>query len=229
MRFAALKSGTLLFILAAGALGGCLGFMPLKGQAGTSASSPKKTSVAAADQQVLDTVLLDLLYHPGYPDLRKTILAKSHTIESSVFQIVLADKAPDELPGRLPLLVGEQPMPGAMLRLPVTKDVWQSLLDRNTRPKGHSVRWDGFKPPSKRILVRDITHYAVRTDAQFSFWKQYPQAKSFIRAWLPGYSSDGQTALVEFEAWPATGYGAYILAKQQGRWKVLDQFVGEWQ
>lgn len=52
--------------------------------------------------------------------------------------------------------------------------------------------------------------------------EDYPDAKCFVRTWLPGYSSDGTTALVRLAFGP-TPHGAsatYLLRRGGSQWRI---------
>jgi hypothetical protein len=55
-----------------------------------------------------------------------------------------------------------------------------------------------------------------------------PDANAWIRAWLLGYSTDGQRALVYFQCGPSPhgAVGAYLLEKRtDGRWMVKQRYI----
>ena len=52
---------------------------------------------------------------------------------------------------------------------------------------------------------------------------EYPDAKGYATAWLPGYSRDGTQAVARFRFGP-TAHGAtatYLLARRKDRWEVV--------
>jgi hypothetical protein len=98
----------------------------------------------------------------------------------------------------------------------VPADIREDLRRRN--PK-EPVSMRGFKPSSSTILVRDLrglTGYG-------EFERKYPDSAGYVEAWLPGYSKDGQTAILRASFGP-TPHGAtttYMLAWKNGRWTVV--------
>ena len=90
---------------------------------------------------------------------------------------------------------------------------------RRRNPK-ERILFSGFKPKNPNILVGDLS--GINWYLSFDFEKKFPDAKGYVSAWLPGYSKDGNTAVVKVVFGP-TAHGAtatYLLINQDGRWKV---------
>ena len=91
--------------------------------------------------------------------------------------------------------------------------------DLRRRNPNEPISLATFKPVSKKILVRDL-------DGLHRFGKfeeKYPNAQAYVETWLPGYSKDGQSAVLRTSFGP-TPHGAtatYMLAKKDGRWTVV--------
>jgi hypothetical protein len=99
----------------------------------------------------------------------------------------------------------------------IPPDVSADLRRRNPEKR---VSLSDFKPKSSKVLVEDLSG----VDLQFGgdFGKKYPYAKGCAEAWLPGFSDDGNTAVVRFFFGP-TPHGATatcLLIKEDGCWKV---------
>jgi hypothetical protein len=96
---------------------------------------------------------------------------------------------------------------------------------RRRNPKDR-ISLRGFKPSSDRILVRDIDEWKRRRDFPDNiaeFRARYPNARGYVEAWLPGYSKDGQAAVMRGGVGPLD-HGAvttYMVVKKARRWAVL--------
>jgi hypothetical protein len=75
-----------------------------------------------------------------------------------------------------------------------------------------------FNPANRDIVVRDLSDVS-----DYEFQKDYPTAWGYVWASPPGYSKDGQTAVVLFDGGPFGGHGlgwVYLLVKNGNRWEV---------
>ncbi len=75
-----------------------------------------------------------------------------------------------------------------------------------------------FNPANRDIIVRDLSDVS-----DYEFQKDYPTAWGYVSASPPGYSKDGQTAVVLFDGGPFGGHGlgwVYLLVKNRNRWEV---------
>ena len=60
-----------------------------------------------------------------------------------------------------------------------------------------------FKPANKNIIVRDLDGLFEKTDDPVgAFMRRYPRAWGYVWAYAPGYSRDGNSAVVVFEGGP---------------------------
>jgi hypothetical protein len=129
-------------------------------------------------------------------------------------------------------------IPGVYPLPEVTKDVMDNLFSRNQGPvnnttdaKGRQparLGWAGFKSGNKQIVISSLDIAAIRKKDFGWFWEEFPHAKGVVWVWLPGYSPDGQTALVELLTGPAEVHlvGAYVLTKKKGKWVIKEHYLG---
>ncbi len=99
----------------------------------------------------------------------------------------------------------------------VEPDVVSDLIDRN--PEGRRCSLALYRPSNPNILVRDID----QIDYGIDFRAPFPKGRGYVKTHLPGYSRDGQTALIRFWFGP-TAHGAqgyYLLKKARGRWEIV--------
>ena len=64
---------------------------------------------------------------------------------------------------------------------------------------------------------------SVGWEWDMEFTKKYPDVKAAVMIWLPGYSEDGQFALIRFRVRPTDhgNIGTALLKRDGGAWKVL--------
>jgi len=171
----------------------------------------EKQAVGDDDYQVLEMVLLDLIdfkeFTPLVDDGKKTDIVLSEktagstgTMGSSGF--LSDDQLRGESHDKKPYLI--------------PADIRADLRRRN--PK-EPVSLRGFKPSRTKILLRDLS--GLKRFGEFE--RKHPDARGYVEAWLPGYSKDGQTAVLR--AWfGPTSHGAtatYMLANKKGRWAIV--------
>lgn len=110
--------------------------------------------------------------------------------------------------------------------LEVPTDVVDDINLRNTS----SPQLLDYTPVRSDIRVVDLRAVLVSNRMYTTlkeFQARYPDAMAFVHTWLPGYSSDGNNALVRFRVGPQgrgrqspTATGTYLLTRQNGAWKV---------
>jgi ankyrin repeat protein len=160
-------------------------------------------SLTQEDGQVIETALLDLLAYEG-PDL--VFIPKGKP------DIILFDQTPrgpgpfsdDQLNAELDVQQAND----------ITLEMRRHLHQRNTEPTSIA----GFKPTSKHILLRSEGQVSTR----FNFHDKAPQAKAWVKAYLPGYSPSRDRAVLRFWLGPSPhgASGTYFLTKQDGMWRV---------
>jgi hypothetical protein len=91
----------------------------------------------------------------------------------------------------------------------------------NTSPPP-STSWCDYQPSNKRILVRDVSSFGGGIEGWAKFIEEYPAARGYIIAWLPGYSKDKKTAILHFSIGPSAhgGVGTYLLVNARNKWKI---------
>jgi hypothetical protein len=96
--------------------------------------------------------------------------------------------------------------------------------DFKRRNAGPARSLTGFRPANRNIVVRDLDQLFDKADDPLEeFRKQHPTAWGFVWASAPGYSKDGQTAVVLFEGGPNGSHGldwTYCLTRKSKRWEV---------
>lgn len=102
--------------------------------------------------------------------------------------------------------------------------LFASLLERNQE----SRRWEEFVPPDSRILMVNLAEFETRENRNSNFSNRsrledrFPRMAVWIQAWRPGYSDNGQQAVLRFHIGPSphASIGTYILEKVSGHWYV---------
>jgi hypothetical protein len=179
------------------------------GGTGPSADGPaeeKKNAPRDDDYWILEAVFVDLIdfkeFSETFQDAKKTyIVLREQTAGASGY---LSD---DELNG--------EHFDEKTYFIPA--EIRDDLRRRN--PK-EPVSLREFKPSSAKILVRELNelkHVRPRR-VRFEFVRICPIARGYVVSWLPGYSKDGQTAVVR-ALWGPTPHGAtttYMLKNERG-------------
>jgi hypothetical protein len=171
-----------------------------------SSSSRQQERVSEQDRRVLEALLLFLRTHNIWGDPRA---------ETNSLQIILA-----------PTTCGCPNFPDAVSARKITADLWADWRRRNTM----SVSLRDVRFGDKLIRVQDTSQVAG-SEWGIAFRKAYPEALGSYEVTLPGYSRDGQRALVGFqEMLPGAEYavengGLYLLVKKKGRWRVAQRYV----
>lgn len=72
---------------------------------------------------------------------------------------------------------------------------------------------------SGRILIDDVSDWLSASE----FRARHPQARAYVEPWLPGYSSDGKTAVVRMWIGPPrekASIATYFLARESNGWRI---------
>lgn len=102
----------------------------------------------------------------------------------------------------------------------------ESLRRRNTQPNLKSTSFAAINASFKNmkfgpdVVIADLEKIQKDRLSYTAFKKAYPSAKGWIEAYLPGYSSDGNSAVVRAFTGP-TAHDATITA-------VLEKNAGTW-
>jgi hypothetical protein len=169
---------------------------------------------AAVDQQVLETVLHDLLTEPS-TDSPVAIRG------SAPKRLLFSPRAAVRPQSVEDVLYRHEKKPWDKLtRVEVvrTHEAAEHLLQRI----GANDSFSAFQPKDKRVLIRDEAASGKRP-AGLRIWYDRP-----IQAWPPGYSQDKSLCIVRLVIpWSIHHADAtYILVKRKARWAVLlRQFV----
>ncbi len=97
--------------------------------------------------------------------------------------------------------------------------------DLRRRNPGAPASLEDFRTEKAPVRIRDVYAELERAfDLEFAqkYWEKYRDSWGYVYAFLPGYSKDGETAVVIFEAGPSP-HGSevtYFLVKSEGSWKV---------
>jgi hypothetical protein len=157
------------------------------------------------DQQVIETVLLDLRTYEG-GDL-------SRPVYSEGTEIVLINET---APGPGPLDDGQlnSEMDDEQAN-DISLDIRKHLLQRNVRP--FSLAGFQTASPHIRLCSQDAARIHFR-----EFREQCPHARLWTRIYLPGYSRSRDRAVLRFWFGPSShgAAGTYFLTKQDGVWRV---------
>lgn len=104
------------------------------------------------------------------------------------------------------------------------KDALDELIKRNKKgqsdeavPFGYEQAW--FVEP---IVVGDVLKGSDRRVHLDKFLENYPEARCWVEAWVPGFSKDGNTALVRARIGPTAKSATVtaIVKKGTGGWAV---------
>jgi hypothetical protein len=107
---------------------------------------------------------------------------------------------------------------GTMLHdLKLDDEIVENLNNRN--PSKVRFLLDDYKPSNPSIVVRDLDK---EPDGYGALGFGGP---SWVMPLLPGYSKDGQTALLSFSFGPTMhgSVGYYLLKKEKGRWEIVEK------
>lgn len=163
----------------------------------------KKQAVRDDDYKILDLVLLDLL---DFKDFNEAVYLKGTNI-------ILSDRTR----GFLRFLESDHSDAQSHSKKSyfIPADVRADLWQRNPE---EPVPLRGFEPSSSKILMRDVTGLK-----QLEFFSKYRDSKGYVDVWLPGYSKDGQTAVLRawFGPTPHGASATYMLAKKKGKWTIV--------
>jgi hypothetical protein len=109
----------------------------------------------------------------------------------------------------------------------IAMDIRENLRRRNS---GDAASLRGYTPSSPKVLVQDLMGLRV-TESYWpremypaeKFREKYPDARGFLRTWLPGYSKDRKTAVLQawFGPTPHGAWLTYMLEKKEDRWTVV--------
>lgn len=146
------------------------------------------------------------------PKLRKTIVVEGPTLKANGMTE----------PGQVLSDIREE-------KWTISEDLFASLTERN----GSSVSLAALegRSPLIEVIAPNTIEDAQRAATQSSDlynWrdrhlvKLVPTARATVEGWLPGYSADGDTAVLRFWFGP-TAHGAvatYLLVRRDGKWLV---------
>ena len=107
----------------------------------------------------------------------------------------------------------------------VAKKLCDNLVERNKEP----VSLAGFRPRNPDVVIRDLS--GVDGKRRYLVVKQFktkfPNARGFVQTWMPGYSQDGNTAIVRFRCGPprdqqnsAGQVGTFLFSRRGDHWEV---------
>jgi hypothetical protein len=160
---------------------------------------------ANVDHEVFDIVLADLLVNDEF------LFSKDRDgkqVSKIVFSSMTEEGYPEDLEhigGHLGDLVSERK---------VDRDVVENCIDRN--PPNVRFSLTEYHPSNPGIVVQDLT------EAEHSLGIKQSNG-GWVEVQLPGYSKDGQTALLRFTFGPTPhgSDGFYLLRKVKGHWEII--------
>ena len=174
-----------------------------------------KAAEKRRDYAVLEAALDDLA-NPKNPEYkhgiqvfreRREIVIDEHTWEGNIFVAVDESVNSDqEAPRRIP------------------DDIRADLRRRNAGPVRSLA---DFKPANPNIVVRDLDKLFERPGGLFGanveFEKRFPNACCYVGVHLPGYSTEGDSAIIVFQGGPRGDHNVnwvYMLSRKGKRWEV---------
>lgn len=164
----------------------------------------------ARDRQVLEALLLFL-----HADSRLDLTS----VRASRGTIVLHHQTPDTGTAFIQPAQLTRYLEGHRLPAPIRQD----LVRRNVRPGTYETYQRSFASlrfPAQ-IEVADLS--GKMNSRTFAFSEAYPRARGWVEAFLPGYSTDGDTAAVRAWIGPSV-HGALVtalLTRRGGAWRVV--------
>ncbi|MCW3096805.1 MAG: hypothetical protein JWL77_2423 [Chthonomonadaceae bacterium] len=197
------------------------------GEAQTTPPMQRPTAFSDQTEQLMDFSILEVVL---------TDLLKNHDFNEALGDkyVLLGAKAPAQ-PLNTDLMLNTAGKQVNSLPADVWTDLWKrnhemalvpsfphdSLLLRDEF-KPERYEWENFHPRNPQISVHDIRLYLSGIEGWAQFKHDYPEAKGFISAWLPGYSKDRKTAVLHFMVGPGAhgGFGTYLLIHSGGQWKI---------
>ena len=164
------------------------------------------------DHDIFDLVLADLIENPEFRPATGGRGVKKH-------QVVLG-RTTNVGSGNVPL--SRTDIGTSIQEKGIALEIENHLRDRN--PKQTRYVLADYRPSNPNILVRDLSDL----DRDMGFDSKYPDARGYVETWLPGYSRDGQTALLYFTFGPTAhgAVGCFVLRKTNGSWKISDRRIG---
>jgi len=111
-----------------------------------------------------------------------------------------------------------QLLPELQDRPPVPMELYNQLKARNSR----KISLNPIDSPRVQMISRDQIPWGERGFGE-TLEGKFPEARAYVRMWLPAYSAEGTSALVRF-AFSPTPHGAcgtYFLERKKGSWTVL--------
>jgi hypothetical protein len=162
---------------------------------------------ANVDHEVFDIVLTDLLVNDEFLFSKDRDGKQAARIVFSSMTEEGYPEDPEHIGGYLGDLVSEKK---------VDKDVVENCIDRNPPKVRFSLT--EYHPSNPGIVVQDLTE-----EEHFLGIKQSNPNRGWVEVQLPGYSRDGQTALLRFTFGPTPhgSDGFYLLRKVKGRWEII--------
>lgn len=171
--------------------------------ASTSFGQPSTEKADARDLTVLQATLTNLLSNSQMPVFLK---GKNPRTE-----VVVLDQTPDVLPPPKQEVEKET-------RRTLNDEEYLNLISRNSTPQNHArrVSWADFQPGPKIIF------HSGKEPTDDEFASKYPNGRGWVQLWLPGYSADGNRAIVTGRKGPAPHGAALVAAleKKEETWTI---------
>jgi hypothetical protein len=173
------------------------------------APSVRPAQLSAADAEILDAVLPDLISNP---DFNPAVGGRG--VEKR--QIVLDNTTLGGVAGQLIERNG----------LALTQAARSQLRDDAVRrnPPALRFRIASYQPANENVVVRDLSG----VDLGLGFAEIFPDARGYVQPFLPAFSEDGQTAVFAFYFGPTPhgAVGCYLLSRDSGQWIAKQRWIG---
>jgi hypothetical protein len=176
----------------------------LKAQLARQQPPGRDQELTPEDQQVIETVLLDLLAYKG-----KDLFLLTEPVD----RIILVDRTSQSRG----LLMDDQL--NSELDERQANDVSLAIRDYLAQRNSSPVSLAGFKSTAPTILLRSEEEArAIFAGAVHPA----PEARAWVQVYLPGYSPERDRAVLRFAFGPTPhgAAGTYYLRKQEGVWRV---------
>jgi hypothetical protein len=170
---------------------------------------PKDKAAEKRRDYVLLEASLNDLASPGNPEHKEFI--QDHGVRRQIVIDVETCDADVLIDLKRLLHVGYKVSPS------ITTEILEDFKRRNQGPVRSLT---DFEPANANILLRDLEKEFKGT--KDPFFKRYPAAWGYVRAYAPGYSKNGEAAMVVFVGGPSAhmDYWVYMLSKKGDRWEV---------
>lgn len=171
------------------------------------------------DSAVLMAVMEDLL-DPKNPEYANFVRNRGAASE-----IVLSDRTVSREWIAFTFPDGSEAQGGDQADRLLRSDLFADLVRRN----GDPVPMSDFGWRDSRIIVTDLDREMSDSSGglfgAMEFWERHPKSWGHVAVSMPGYSTDGETAIVVADGGPSPHgeWWVFLVKRTGGRWRVVDR------